>query len=180
MTASLGVKGLPGRLVQGAVTAVAITGGKMGANVAAKLLPEFLTEPGTAADGTPVKVETKAGEMLRRLAGSAIVAFAADFIPGLPRWVKDAMIAGTFTTLVENVVKPALPTDPKNPLTGALSAGGRVVRMQSYPSMRAYPSANGRRAIAARTGLRAYPRERTLGQDYTSGQGGYVAVPGGF
>lgn len=165
-------------MMQAAVDGVAITGGEIVANVVAKQIPEFLTETKTGADGTPVKVETQTGYITRKLLAAIAVAIGADFIPGVPRRVKDFAIGGAVACGVKALVRPMLPTDPKNPLTGALSAGGRVVRVASYPTMGSYPSANGRRAIAARTGLRAYPR--TLGQDYTTGQGGYVAVPGAF
>jgi len=156
--------------------AVAITGGEIVANIVAKQIPEFLTEPKAAADGSTVKVETQTGYILRKLGGAIAVALGADFVPGVPRRVKDFAIGGALSCLVKAFVRPMLPTDPKNPLTGALSAGGRVVRFASYPSLASYPS--NRRAIAARTGLRAYPR--TLGQDFTTPLPAYAAVPGAF
>lgn len=149
----LNVRGIMNRVMQGVTDALAIVGGEAAANIGAKYIPVLMKETKTGADGTPVEVETQAGLMVRKLLASAAVAIGASFVFARQRDVQRFIVGGSLSSLVKTVVRPLLPTDPKSPFAGALSAGGRMVRLNAYPGIRGGAVAG----YPLRRALRGYP-----------------------
>lgn len=156
--------------MQGVTDAGVIVLGEAGANIGAKYIPVLMKETKTGADGTPVEVETQAGLIVRKLLASVGVAIAASLVFAKDRDIQRFAVGGSLSSLIKSAVRPLLPTDPKSPFAGALSAGGRVVKLAAYPGLGAgmvagYPV---RRALRGYPSTQARPR---LGNGGTTADG---------
>lgn len=166
----LNMRGIMNRVMQGVTDALAIVGGEAAANIGAKYIPVLMKETKAGADGTPVEVETQAGLIVRKLLASVGVAIGASMVFARQRDVQRFIVGGSLASLVKTAVRPMLPTDPKSPFAGALSAGGRVVKLAAYPGMgggmvAGYPV---RRALRGYPSTQARPR---LGNGGTTADG---------
>jgi len=168
-------QGILNVVVQGVTDAAIVTLGEASANILAAQIPAFMKETKTAADGTPVTVETQAGAALRRVAAAAGVAIGAQMLFAGKRDLQRFAVAGALSAPVKNVIRPLLPTT--GIFAGALSSGGRNVRFAAYPaSLSGYPGAAGTAARMLGSGMRGYPsgrRNGRVGNGNTTGGGGY-------